>query len=675
MVQEKLLFGGKQVFIKNRFLKGKFTVISFLAILSFFITEVFAEHQEPNESKNYFDMSLDELLEVEVGVASRKVTTQRTSPGIVTVITRDEIQKSGARDLIDILRLVPGFDVGFDISGAYGVGVRGLWANEGKVLVLMDGLELNDDMYSGFQYGHHIPVDIIDRIEIMRGPGSAMYGEAAELAVISITTISPEKENDIFASTTYSSMGEILGRKGVTGFYGTKKDDMSLSAASFYERGNFTDRTSTNYDLSGNSVDLGDNGNSNVKASFSNISAAFGNLSFRAIIDRYGLNSPWPGSTMYHMGFDSDIIESKYKWALTDKLSITSRFIYKHQEPWNYPYVTYGGGGSWQISSEKYTGEVVGSYDMEGGHNIVGGISYDELRGRDDNHEGYLENGKNSVSYNNIALYGEGFFKTPYGNLTVGGRYVKHSKFDADFVPRVAFTKVMGDYHIKAMFSKAYRNPSIMNIAYNPDIKPEKTTIYELEAGAKVSDRLFLTANVFDVEIRDPVVYSYNETSLYTNFEKTGSQGVECSAIYKNDKTNINLTYSFYKAKDNKVGDYAIPGENDLLLGFPSHKLSLYVSHSPFKDFFITPTLTYYSSRYAVTDYVADYVYKKLDPKILTNISFLYKNAFKKEGLDLSFSIYNIFNEDYDFIEPYLGGYAPVPCSSRTFVMSLRYKF
>ena len=623
---------------------------------------------------DFFSMSLEDLMNVEVGVASRKESTSRESPGIVTVITREEIQKSGARDLVDILRLVPGFDVGFDVSGAYGIGIRGLWANEGKVLVLMDGVELNDDLYSGFQYGHHIPVDIIDRIEIMRGTGSAMYGEAAELGVISIITRAPKKENDIFVSTTYSRMGEIVGRQGVTGFYGTKKDNMSFSAASFYERGNFADRTSNNYDLSGNSVDMGDNDNSLVKTSFSNISATFGDLSFRAIFDRYGLNSPWPGSTMYHMGFDSDIIESKYKWSLTDQLSVTSRFIYKHQEPWNYSFVTYS-DSSWQPSSEKYTGEIVGSYDMEGGHNIVGGISYDELRGSDDNHEGGMGNGKNSVSYNNLALFGEGFFKTPYGNLTVGGRYVKHSQFDSDFVPRVALTKVMGDYHIKAMFSKAFRSPSIMNIAYNADIKPEKTTIYELEVGKKVSDRLFLTANVFDVEIIDPIVYSYSTSSLYTNFEKTGSRGIEFSGIYKGDKTNINLTYSFYKAKDNEVSDYAIPGEKDLLLGFPAHKFSLSMSHSPCKDIFITPTLTYYSSRYAVTGYGADYVYEKLDSRILTNISFLYKNAFEKKGLDLSFSIYNIFNEGYDFIEPYLGGYAPIPGPSRAFIFKLSYEF
>ena len=581
--------------------------------------------------------------------------------------------------MVDILRLVPGFDVEFDISGAYGVGIRGLWANEGKVLVLMDGVELNDDMYSTFQYGHHIPVDIIEKIEIMRGPGSVMYGEAAELGVISITTMSPEKENDLFVSTRMSWMEQIYGRRGVTGFYGTKKDDTSFSVASFYEQGNFTDRKSVNYDYyGGNSVDMGDDNNSDVDAKFFNASAAFGNLSFRAIIDRYGLNSPWPGSTMYHMGFDSDIIESKYKCELTEKLSITPRFIYKHQKPWNYPYTTYGGGSIWKITSDKYTGEVIASYDMEGGHQIVGGISYDELRGRDDNSSAFGGNqvdGKNRVSYWNGAVFGEGYFKTPYGNVTVGGRHVKHSHTGSDFVPRVAWTKVMGDYHVKAIYSRAYRSPSIMNIVYNDNIKPEKTTIYEVEAGAKVSDELLLTANAFDIAVNNPIVYSYGGSSLYTNFEKTGSKGVELSAFYKKDKTDVKLSYSFYKAKNTKVSEYEVPGDNDVLLGFPSHKLSLYASHSPCKDFFITPTVTYHSSRYAITNYGSDFVYEKQDSTILTNISLLYKNAFKKKGLDLSFSVYNLFKENHDFIQTYQGYYAPIPGPSRAFVFKLSYRF
>ncbi len=243
-------------------------VLVLMSLLVFgFNGQLFAKQQKSNEQEALFEMSLEELMQVQVSVAFKKESTQRESPGIVTVITRDEIQKSGARDLIDILRLVPGFDVGFDISGAYGVAIRGIWANEGKVLVLMDGVELNDDMYSTFQYGHHIPVDIIDRIEVMRGPGSVMYGESAELGVINIKTISPQKEIDVLVSSTFSRMKETFGREGVTGFYGTKKDDLSFSVASYYEWGNFTDRTFDHYDYyGGRSVDLGDDGNSRVRS-------------------------------------------------------------------------------------------------------------------------------------------------------------------------------------------------------------------------------------------------------------------------------------------------------------------------------------------------------------------------------------------------------------------------
>ena len=631
---------------------------------------------DPNDAGDLFDMSIEELMEVEVGVASLAEWSQRESPGAVFVMTRDQIQKSGFRDLVDILRLVPGFDVGFDTSGAFGVAIRGMWANEGKVLVLMDGIELNDDMYSTFQYGHHIPADIIERIEVMRGPGSAIYGESAELGVISITTISPKKREEAFVNSIYSHLREKFGRKGVTAYYGAKEEDTSVSVISHYETGNFTDRTARSYDTMMTSVDLGDDGNSRVRDAFFNIGVKKGNLSVRGIIDRYSLNSPYPGYSMYKMGFDSDILQVKYKMPITDSFSVISKFLYKHQQPWNYPTVTYSGGSVMnKISSDKYAGDVHFSYESDGGHTLIGGMTYDETRGRDRMQSGLFGGGKNEVKYYNAAIYGEGTLKTSWGNFTVGGRHVKHNYAGSKFVPRVAWTKVFGKYHAKAMFSQAYRNPSVMNIAYNPMIKPEETTTYEFEVGVRPTENLQLTANAFDMEIKNPIVYFYSGSSNYTNFDETGTRGVELAANYKKDECDLVLTYSCYKAKHNKVSEYAVPGHSGNLLGFPQHKLSLLASFNPCKDVFITPSLTYFGSRYAVTNYTSDYVYEKLDPKLLTNVSLLCKDAFKKKGLDLSFSVFNVFDEKYDYIEPYLGWYGPIPGPSRAFVFELMYRF
>jgi len=662
-------------------MKRDLSTLQFFVVILFvlfgFNNQVFAQAAGEVGQEDFFEMSLEELGEIQIDVASRKKSTAREAPGVVTVITRDQIQKSGARDLIDILRLVPGFDVGYDISGAFGVAIRGIWANEGKVLVLMDGVPLNDEMYSTFQYGHHIPVDIIDRIEIMRGPGSVMYGESAELGVISIKTMEPQKENDIFVSTRYSRMEQTFGRKSITGFYGTKKDDFSLSIASHYAEGNFSDRMANNYDLAGDSYDMGERSNSLITSPFFNLSAQWGNLSTRMIFDRFRENSPWPvwgQDTTYRMRFYSDIYQIKYKWPISDNFSITSQFLYKHQQPWNWLWSPWSEN---KITSDKSTTDTFLSWDLAGGHNIVFGMAYDEIKGKDERENGALisASGKKNLDYNNLAFYGEGFFKTPFGNLTVGARYVDHSETGWNLVPRFALTKAFGDYHIKLLYSKAYRSPSIMNFAYNNTIKPEETTIYELEVGAKLSDSLSVTANAFDVQVTDPIVYSYSGSSNYQNYWETGSRGVELAANYKKDIYNAGLTYSWYEAADNKVDEYEISNEKDLMLGFPAHKVSLYASVNPAEDLFITPTVTYYSPRYALTSASAPYTYEKRGSAILTNISLLKRNAFNRKGFDLGFSIYNIFNEDYDFIEPYRGGCGPLPGPPRSFIFTASYRF
>ena len=124
-------------------------------------------------------VSIDDLLNMKITVSSKIALTSRESPGIVSIVTSDEIKKSGARDLIDVLNLVPGFNFGYDIDGAIGLASRGNWGHEGKILILLDGQEMNENFYSTFQFGNRIPVGQIKRIEIIRGPDSVLWGSSA----------------------------------------------------------------------------------------------------------------------------------------------------------------------------------------------------------------------------------------------------------------------------------------------------------------------------------------------------------------------------------------------------------------------------------------------------------------------------------------------------------------
>src|SRR5262245_40337154 len=115
--------------------------------------------------------TLEDLLNMKTSVATKKEVGSRASPGIVTIITDEEIRSLGARDLIDVLRLVPGITFAYDTQGVVSLGIRGLWAQEGKVLLLVDGIEMNELQYAGLTFGNEFPVDQIKRVEIIRGPG------------------------------------------------------------------------------------------------------------------------------------------------------------------------------------------------------------------------------------------------------------------------------------------------------------------------------------------------------------------------------------------------------------------------------------------------------------------------------------------------------------------------
>src|SRR5688500_12320505 len=114
---------------------------NFLLLMLLFATCTVAIAQEEppavQEEKDYFALSLEELMSIPVSVASKSELTVRESPGIISVITEQEIKNSGARDLIDVLSLIPGVQFGGDVQGVAGMGIRGNWAYEGKVLVLL----------------------------------------------------------------------------------------------------------------------------------------------------------------------------------------------------------------------------------------------------------------------------------------------------------------------------------------------------------------------------------------------------------------------------------------------------------------------------------------------------------------------------------------------------------
>ncbi len=139
-----------------------------------------------------FSMSLYDLSKLKIKTASRVEQTVSEAPSIVTVITAEEIKYKGFNTIEDILNDVAGTDATIDFMGTTRIGIRGLFskfAPNNRVKQMLDGQSLNTFVY-GDAYGYFkfIPIENIKQIEIIRGPGSALYGANAFAGVINIIT-------------------------------------------------------------------------------------------------------------------------------------------------------------------------------------------------------------------------------------------------------------------------------------------------------------------------------------------------------------------------------------------------------------------------------------------------------------------------------------------------------
>ncbi len=136
------------------------------------------------------DLSLEELLRVDVTTASRKAQAVQDVAAAVFVITRDDIERSGSTSIPEVLRMAPGVEVARLSSGRWAVSARGFngrFAN--KLLVLMDGRSIYSPLFSGVLWEMEgTLLEDIERIEIIRGPGAALWGANAVNGVINIIT-------------------------------------------------------------------------------------------------------------------------------------------------------------------------------------------------------------------------------------------------------------------------------------------------------------------------------------------------------------------------------------------------------------------------------------------------------------------------------------------------------
>lgn len=523
-----------------------------LWFLSLLATSLAAQAPAPPDTT---EQDLLALLNTPVTVASTKGASLRTSPSVISVITQEEIEAIGPRNINDILSLVPGFQIAYDTQGSTGLMARSMWAYEGKCLVLWNNIDMTDLLYGITTLGDRFPIDQIKRIEIIRGPGSAIYGGDAELVVIKIISKDSDDVKPFAASAGY---------RRAQGFIGKEAGAMAAEEIGGYRL------TAGAQNIKSQSLD----------------STTFGYLNLTS--DRLTLNVqaenmtkgdpeyPTLTSTTETQWLSQNAV-LKYKVLNEDGLALTPYVKYTKSIPW---IDTIDGGlyarrqdarpqagfdadctwGKWGLGLgyNYYEDRAsVSSLDTDGSvlNSTTGATTFTQT-----DNSAYLE-----VSYNG------------YVNVTVGGRYDNNSVSGSKFVPRLAVTKAWANLYAKALYSEAFRTPDVLDLGYpnTPDlvIKPETARVYEVEVGGQFGSH-FLSGNVYYEELNSPLVYM---TSGYQNGPTAKSTGLELTYKYKAQWGFANLAYS-HSIPDSQVPQWTVNGDSHTAVGAAKDQVTGLVS-------------------------------------------------------------------------------------------------
>jgi iron complex outermembrane receptor protein len=196
----------------HRFVYWSLSVFLALAILN--------AGPPPAPQTDLTQLSLEDLMNVRVTSVSKREQKLSTAGAAIYVINQEDIRRSGATSIPDLLRMVPGVHVAQINTHTWAISIRGFTDKYGdKVLVMIDGRSVYSPVSSGVDWDQQdVPLENIDRIEVIRGPGGTVWGANAVNGVINIITKSSKTAPGGLVRTDVGSQESVGGliQYGVT---------------------------------------------------------------------------------------------------------------------------------------------------------------------------------------------------------------------------------------------------------------------------------------------------------------------------------------------------------------------------------------------------------------------------------------------------------------------------
>lgn len=621
------------------------------------VFSVCAAQAQDTNVRDLTGLNIEELARVRLSTASRHLDDPRKAPAAVTVISHDEIVRYGWRTLADLLRSVTGIYTAYDRTYSY-IGVRGFLESgdyNARVLLLVDGHRLNENIYDSASIGTDFPLDLdlIDRVEVMRGPGSSLYGTDAELAVINVLTRRPDNQPTVEVSSQYES---FLGRIGEISISKRAGEMAMLFSGSLYRSNGSTKLFFPEYD----SPDTNNGIANNLDGD--RFDHAFGVLTrgrFR-IEALYGTRDKIVPNAPYATNFNDPAsrsidtrgyVDASYSHEFSTDTQLDLRAYYDAYRFWgSYPY----GGTNSPDRSVQINDAAADWIGIEsvlahrlGRHRVVGGVNAEyNLRVNQRNYylgqPPFLDDNRQLTL---AAIFGEAEINpSPKFSMNLGGRADWFSQFGNAFSPRIALMYLpTPSSSIKYVFNRAFRAPDPYDEFYvdNLDLgetfrrlQKERIQSHSVIVEHKFAPWLHGTAVGFVNNLSRVISETSDPTSgetLISNGNGDRGHGVELEMIAdRRDGWGGRASYSFLRTSqegtDSQVPNS--PGE----LG----KLNTTVPASRYG--LLGVELLY-------TGPQPNYFGQRISSSFLTDLTL--STRFRRSGWSISASSYNLFNRHW----------------------------
>ncbi len=606
--------------------------------------------------------SMDEVI-----LTANKYPKKQSETGkVVTVINRQQIEKSGGKTLVELLNTVAGTtmigannNTGTNITAS----IRG--ASGGNVLILLDGIPANDpSVITNYFDLNFINLDQVERIEILKGGQSTLYGSDAVAGVINIISKKMSNKkiavNGNFTGGSYHTLKQSVGVGGSGKIADYSVNYTHLGSDGFsaaYDKNNTGTFDKDGYNqhaVTGRFVfKAGKRIKTNLSGTYSKYKTDLDLSAFKDEGD-YTVdnnNKQFGAGTVYT--FNKGAVHANYNYNRSERDYVNGS-LYVPDSATVYSKADYVG--------RTHFAELYANYKLSDWEFLLGG----DYRFNNTD-QSYYSNGKYgpyspkplNAKMNQVSTYASVIYKNNTGfNLEAGSRLNFHSEYGNN----VTFTlnpsylinkkiKVFGNLY------SAYKTPTLYQLfdlsAGNKDLTPEKGIIGE--AGVELfSKRSFHTRVVgFYRNTKDAIVYTFNPStfeSKYLNVGKQTNYGAEFEAGYTHDKLNIaaNYTYTNGKTTSSFDGTGSPLGKDTSyfnLYRIPKHAFNLNAGVQATKELYVSAQIHSVSKR-------EEFIYGG-SPEILKGYSLidLYGEYKFDKAIKIFLDLKNVTNKKYfDFL-------------------------